>query len=95
MRRNLAGISVLLIFLLDIIANYGFFVIGAGIAITMLFWRSRSLWIATVVVLLMALAESVWLVAADFGGIPNLPLLLVRGFALIVVLTDDVRRQFY
>jgi hypothetical protein len=122
MRRNLAGVSVLLISLqaaislsraitmtverradidlfahdplLDIVANYAFFVVGAGVALTMLFRRSRSLWIGTVLLLVIALAESVWLVAADFGGLPNLPLLLVRGFALIVLLTDDVRRHF-
>jgi hypothetical protein len=80
--------------LLDIGANYAFFVLGAGAAIAMLFWRRRSLWIASILLLVAGLAESAWLVAADFGGLPNLPLLLVRGFALIVLLTDDVRRQF-
>ena len=121
-RRNLAAISVLLIFLqsalslsraitltverradidlfqhdpiLDIVANYLFFGLGVGLAVAMLFRRRRWLWIAAAALLGVALVESVWLVAVDFGGLPNLPLLLIRGFALIVLLTDDARRQF-
>jgi hypothetical protein len=121
-RRNLAAVSVLLIFLqsalslnraltltlqrradidlyhhdplLDIIANYGIFAIGGAISVAMLFWRRRALWIGAAVLLVPALAESIWLVAADFGGLTDLPLLFVRGGALIVLLADETRRQF-
>jgi len=78
----------------DIAANYAFFVLSAGAAVAILLTRWRPLWIASLVLLLVALVESVWLVVVDFGGPANLPLLLVRGFAVIALLTDDVRRHF-
>jgi hypothetical protein len=80
--------------ILDIVANYAFFALGAAASIAMLLRRARWLWVASIAVLVVALLESAWLVAANFGGPQYLPLLLVRGFALIVLLTDDVRRQF-
>jgi hypothetical protein len=80
--------------IIDILANYAFFALGAAASIAMLLWRGRRLWVASMTLLVVALLESIWLVAANFGGPQYLPLLLVRGFALIVLLTDDVRRQF-